>query len=335
MMPQSNMGSWARTAGVLVLAIAAPFVLSSFATFQLATALSYAPAVLGLVIITGLAGQLALGNGAFFALGAYTTAVLVKTYGFPYWATFPIAAILSLALGVLVGIPSLRLRGHFLAALTLTIAVAAPQIIKYFDWLTNGVRGINVILPDPPEWLGIDANQRAYYVALLVTIASFIATYSVRNSRLGRALRGIQENELVATSLGVNIARLKVAAFGFSTLLAGLGGSCFTITVGYVAPENFTIGLATLLIIGLVIGGKTSEWGAIIGSLFIVILPIYTGRIDPALSGLCFAIAVVITILLLPGGLVSLPGRLMRGAQSLPRVFSSHRRASRNLENAS
>ena len=325
---------WIGTAAALAAAIAAPFVLSSFATFQLATTFSYAPAVLGLVIITGLAGQVALGNGAFFALGAYATAILVKTYGFPYWATFPIAAVLALVTGLLIGIPSLRLRGHFLAALTLTIAVAAPQVIKHFAWLTNGVRGINVILPDPPEWLGIDATQRAYFVALLVTIVTFATTFALRNSRIGRALRAIQENELVATSLGINVARLKVAAFGYSTLLAGLGGSCFTVTVGYVAPENFTIGLAALLIIGLVIGGKTSEWGAVIGSLFIVVLPIYAGRIDPALSGLCFAVAVVLTILLLPGGLVSLPGRLARGARWLPRSLSSLR-SRRKLENAS
>ena len=105
-------------------------------------------------------------------------------------------------------------------------------------------------------------------------------------------------------------------------------------TVGYVAPENFTIGLAALLIIGLVIGGKTSEWGAVIGSLFIVLLPIYAGRIDPALSGLCFAVAVVLTILLLPGGLVSLPGRLALGVRWLPRSLSSLR-SRRKLENAS
>lgn len=327
-------GTWIGSAVVLAAAIVAPFVLSSFATFQLATTFSYAPAVLGLVVITGLAGQLALGNGAFFALGAYATAILVQTYDFPYWATFPIAGLLSLVLGVLIGIPSLRLRGHFLAALTLTIAVAAPQIIKHFSSLTGGVRGINVVLPDPPEWLGIDATERSYYVALFVTVLCFIATYGVRNSRVGRALIAIQQNELVATSLGINVARMKVFAFGFSTLLAGFGGSCFTVTVGYVAPENFTIGLACLLIIGLVIGGKTSEWGAVIGSLFIVLLPLYAGRIDPALSGLCFAVAVILTILLLPGGLVSLPARLTRGFHALCQLFGLVR-SSRKLENVS
>lgn len=317
--------SVARIAGfalVLITAIGAPFFLGSFATFQLATALSYAPAVLGLVVITGLTGQLALGNGAFFAVGAYTTAILVQTYGWPFWATFPVSGLIALVSGILLGIPGLRLSGHFLAALTLTIAVVAPQVIKYFDGLTNGVRGINVVLSDPPEWLGISSTQQAYFVALVVTVFAFASTYAIRNSRIGRALQAIQENELVATSLGINVAYFKVAAFGYSTLLAGLGGSSFTVAVGYVAPENFTIGLATLLIIALVIGGKTSEWGALIGSLFIVLLPLYAGRIDPALSGLCFAVAVIVTILALPDGLVGLPRGFLRWAGWLKRFFS-------------
>ncbi len=301
------------TLAVLALAVAAPFVLSSFAVFQLATVLTYAPAVLGLVIITGLTGQRALGNGAFFALGAYTTAILVQSYGWPFWATFPVAGVLALVGGILFGIPGLRLRGHFLAVLTLSIAVAAPQVIKHFEGLTNGASGISVFLPEPPAWLGMDNTQAAYFVALIVTVLAFAMTRALRLSRVGRALEAIRENELVAASLGINVAYFKVIAFGYSTLLAGLGGSAFTISVGFVAPENFTIGLAALLIIALVVGGKKSEWGAVIGSLFIVILPLYAGSIAPAVAGVCFAVVVILFILLLPEGMAGLPQRISRG----------------------
>ncbi len=300
---------------ILALAIAAPFTLSSFMTFQLAAVLTYAPAVLGLVIITGLTGQLALGNGAFFAVGAYTTAILVQTYGWPFWATFPVAAAISFAGGVLFGIPGLRLRGHFLAVLTLSIAVAVPQVIKHFEGLTKGASGMSVFLPDPPAWLGMDSTQMAYFVALAVTVLAFVMTRALRVSRIGRALEAVRDNELVAVSLGINAAYFKVAAFGYSTLLAGLGGSAFTVSVGFVAPENFTIDLAAFLIIALVVGGKKSEWGALIGSLFIVVVPLYAGSIAPALSGLCFAAAVILFILLLPEGMAGLPRRVVRGYQ--------------------
>ena len=314
MKPTPMFGSL-TTVVILVLALAAPFLLSSFMVFQLASVLAYAPAVLGLLVITGLTGQLALGNGAFFAVGAYTTAILVQGYGWPFWATFPVAGALAFVGGILFGIPGLRLSGHFLAVLTLSIAVAAPQVIKHFDGLTGGASGISVFLPELPEWLGIDNTQAAYFVALVVTVLAFVMTRALRLSRVGRALEAIRDNELVASSLGINVAWFKVAAFGYSTLLAGLGGSAFTVSVGFVAPESFTIGLAALLIIALVVGGKKSEWGAVIGSAFIVVLPLYAGSIAPAVAGVCFAVVVILFILLLPEGMVGLPRLVVRGYQ--------------------
>jgi branched-chain amino acid transport system permease protein len=297
---------------VLAAGVGAPFVLSSYTTFQLATALSYLPALLGLVVITGLGGQIALGNGAFFALGAYTTAVLVKTYGWNYVATLPVAAALSLVVGLVIGVPSLRLRGHFLAVLTLGLAVVAPQVFKHFQSVTNGVGGLGIFLADPPKWAHIDATQRNYLIALVIAALAFASTRGLTRGHVGRALRAIRDNEAVAVSFGTNIARLKIAAFTYSAALAGLGGGVFAIVVGFVAPDNFMLGFAALLIIGLVLGGKDSEWGAVVGSLLVVGVPLYAAKIDQAASGLVFALMVLGATFAAPAGAVGLVRRVRR-----------------------
>jgi branched-chain amino acid transport system permease protein len=304
----------ARAVPLVILAAGAavPFCVGSYATFQAATALSYMPALLGLTVITGLAGQIALGNGAFFALGAYTTAALVKHYDCNAIVTLPAAAIVPFVAGALLGIPSLRLRGHFLAVLTLTVAVAAPQLLKHFEALTNGVSGLSVVVADPPAWLGLDATQCNYFIALVVAAIAFTATRGISRGHIGRALRALRDNEIVAASFGVEVARLKIVALAYSAALAGLGGGVFAIVVGFIAPENFTIEFAALLIIGLVLGGKSSEWGALIGSLLVVGVPIYAAKVAQTLSGVTFAVLVIGAIFVAPTGLVGLADRLTR-----------------------
>ncbi len=294
---------------VVAAAAALPFALSSYATFQVATALCYLPALLGLTVITGLAGQIALGNGAFFAVGAYTTAILVKQYDWNALVTLPVAAAVAFAVGIVLGIPSLRLRGHFLAVLTLSVAVAAPQLIKHFDILTNGVSRLTIALGDPPAWLGIDANQRNYFIALVVATTAFVATRGITSGHIGRALRAIRDNEIVAASFGAEIARLKIGALAYSAALAGVGGGVFAIVVGFIAPEDFTIGFAALLIIGLVLGGKASEWGAVFGSGLVVAVPLYAAKIDHTTSGVIFAVLVIGAIFVAPTGLVGFADR--------------------------
>jgi branched-chain amino acid transport system permease protein len=294
----------------LAVGIAAPFLLDSYATFQLATALSYLPALLGLVVITGLGGQIALGNGAFFALGAYTTGILVKSYGWNGLATLPAAGLVCFAVGTLLGIPSLRLRGHFLAVLTLCLAVVAPQVFKHFESITGGVTGLGVFLADPPSWLHIDATQRNYLVALAVAALTFAATRAVIHGHIGRALRAVRDNEAIAASLGANVTRLKIAAFAYSAALAGFGGGVFTIVIGFIAPDNFTLGFAALLIIGLVLGGKDSEWGAVNGCLLVVGIPLYAAKINQTASGLVFALLVIAATFLAPAGIVGVVRRV-------------------------
>jgi branched-chain amino acid transport system permease protein len=297
---------------VLAAGVMAPFCVGSYATFQAATALSYVPALLGLTVITGLAGQIALGNGAFFALGAYTTAALVTHYHCNAIATLPLAAIVPFIAGVLLGIPSLRLHGHFLAVLTLTVAVAAPQLLKHFEAVTNGVNGLSIVVDDPPAWLGLDATQRNYFIALAVAVVSFTATHGISSGHIGRALRALRDNEIIAASFGVEIARLKILALAYSAALAGLGGGVFAIVVGFIAPENFTIEFTALLIIGLVLGGKSSEWGALVGSALVVGVPLYAAKVAQTMSGVTFAVLVIGAVFVAPTGIVGLVDRLAR-----------------------
>jgi branched-chain amino acid transport system permease protein len=297
---------------ILAAGAIAPFCVGSYATFQAATALSYVPALLGLTVITGLAGQIALGNGAFFALGAYTTAALVTHYHCNAIATLPLAAIVPFIAGVLLGIPSLRLHGHFLAVLTLTVAVAAPQLLKHFEAVTNGVNGLSIALDDPPAWLGLDATQRSYFIALAVAAVSFTATRGISSGHIGRALRALRDNEIIAASFGVEIARLKILALAYSAALAGLGGGVFAIVVGFIAPENFTIEFTALLIIGLVLGGKSSEWGALVGSALVVAVPLYAAKVAQTVSGVTFAVLVIGAVFVAPTGIVGLVDRLAR-----------------------
>lgn len=301
----------ARVAPWLLLATGAlaPFVLDGYTGYQFAVALAYAPALLGLVVITGLAGQVALGNGAFFALGAYATAILTQSHGWPVLATLPVAIALCLLVGALVGLPTLRLRGHFLAVLTLSIAVAFPQLLKHFEGLTQGVRGINLVLADPPAWTHLDTAQLQQLLALAVVALSLAATRALVRSHVGRALRAVRDNEQVAAAFGVDVARLKIAAFAYSAALAGLGGGVFAAVVGFVAPDDFSIGFAAMLIIGLVLGGKESIWGALIGSALIVAIPLYAARIDQAASGLLFAVLVSASIFVAPFGVAGFARR--------------------------
>ncbi len=157
---------------LIVLAAALPFVLSKYHVFELTMAMIYAIAVLGLNILTGYNGQISLGHGAFFAVGAYTAAILMHRYGVPYWATLPPAALICFVLGVLFGLPALRFEGPYLALVTLAMALATPQLLKYFDTWTGGQQGINLVKPMPPAGLGIDRDRWLYLVALVVLLVA-------------------------------------------------------------------------------------------------------------------------------------------------------------------
>lgn len=270
---------------VLLVAIAASLVLlggkngmiSNFHFLQLSLVLVYAIAVLGLNLLTGFNGQISLGHGAFFAIGAYTAAILIDRYNVPYYLTLPAAAIICFVAGYLFGLPALRLEGHYLALATFALATAVPQILKYrhIEGLTGGVQGINLIKPDAPFGLPLSSDQWMYLVVLAVAVLMFWLARNLLNSRPGRALVAIRDQPLAAITMGIDIARYKATTFGISAVFVGLAGALHAIIFEYVAPDSFRLDLSIAILVGAVVGGIASLPGALIGGAFVQVIDKY------------------------------------------------------------
>ena len=296
--------------GVLVL-IVLPFVLTDFRTVQLATVGAYFVAILGLDVLTGHSGQISLGHGAFMAVGAYTTAILMANHGVRDVWTIPIAAGVAGVIGLLAGVPALRLSGLYLALATFGIAVVLPTILKKFDHFTGGSTGIT-LFGKPAQtghgvgiW-GLTNNQWLYALTWTVGAVVFLIAWWLLDSRFGRSLRAIRDSELAATAYGVNRAKYKVLAFGVSAAFAGVAGALFAINVAYVAPDTFPIQLSLYLLVGAVVGFFGSIWGAVFGALLIQFLPDIVGlipHVDTKQAGpttLFFGLVLVVLMLVLP-----------------------------------
>jgi hypothetical protein len=205
---------WAWVLGIVggVALICAPFLMKNYRVFQLNLVMIYAVAVLGLNLLTGYSGQISLGHGAFYAVGAYTAAILMDRFGVPYWATLPIAAVLCLVLGYLMGFPALRLGGHYLALATFALALAVPQLLKYKgieEW-TGGVQGIVLMKPQPPfefSMFGekLSEDRWLYFFILFVTIIMFVLMWNLMRGRVGRAIVAIRDHPIAAAAMGVNL----------------------------------------------------------------------------------------------------------------------------------
>jgi branched-chain amino acid transport system permease protein len=296
--------------GVAVLAVL-PFVLTDFRTVQLATVGAYFIAILGLDVLTGHSGQISLGHGAFMAVGAYTTAILMANHGVRDLWTIPIAAGVAGGIGLLAGVPALRLSGLYLALATFGIAVVLPTILKKFDHFTGGSTGI-ALFGKPSQtghgggiW-GLTNNQWLYALTWTVGGFVFLIAWWLLDSRFGRSLRAIRDSELAAAASGVNRAKYKVLAFGVSAAFAGIAGALFAINVAYVAPDTFPIQLSLYLLVGAVVGFFGSIWGAALGALLIQFLPDVVGlipHVDTKQAGpttLFFGLVLVVLMLVLP-----------------------------------
>ena len=296
--------------GVVVIVVL-PFVLTDFRTVQLATVGAYFIAILGLDVLTGHSGQISLGHGAFMAVGAYTTAILMSNHGVRDLWTIPIAAGVAGVIGLLAGVPALRLSGLYLALATFGIAVVLPTILKKFDHFTGGSTGIT-LFGKPTQtghgvgvW-GLTNNQWLYALTWTIGGLVFLIAWWLLDSRFGRSLRAIRDSELAATASGVNRAKYKVLAFGVSAAFAGIAGALFAINVAYVAPDTFPIQLSLYLLVGAVVGFFGSIWGAALGALLIQFLPDIVGlipHVDTKQAGpttFFFGLVLVVLMLVLP-----------------------------------
>jgi branched-chain amino acid transport system permease protein len=291
-------------AALIVLAALLPFALSKYHVFELTMVMIYAIAVLGLNILTGYNGQISLGHGGFFAAGAYTAAILMHRYGVPYWATLPPAALICFVLGVLFGLPALRFEGPYLALVTLAMALAMPQLLKYFDTWTGGQQGINLVKPLPPSWLGLDRDRWLYFVAFVALLLAIRVAANMLNGRTGRALVAIRDHPIAAAAMGINTARYKTIAFGTSTLFTGVAGALSAVVIGYVAPESFSLFLSISFLVGSAVGGIATIGGAIVGGFFIQFVPNLANDISDAAPWAIYGLAMLFFMYAMPRGVV-------------------------------
>ena len=312
---------WAILIGIF-LALVLPLVVSNFAVFQMTQVLVYAIAVLGLNLLTGYNGQFSLGHSAFYALGAYTAAIMIDRYDFAlYWTIIP-AGIICFIGGFLFGLPALRLDGLYLALATFALAVATPQLLKYehFEEFTGGVQGIDVFKPDSPvEWL--NADQFLYYFVLFCGVLLIIGAWNLVRGRTGRAMIAIRDNPIAAKTMGINTSLYKSTTFGVSGAYTGMAGALGAIVAEYVAPDSFTFFLAVWFLVGMVVGGLASIPAAIAGGIFILYIPNVSEWViaqffgnDPsakALIWVAFGLFLIFTVYVVPNGLAGLIRRFV------------------------
>ncbi len=296
-----------RRAGLLALiglACVLPLALSDFRVFQLTQAMVFAIALLGLNMLTGYNGQISLGHGAFYAIGAYTAAVLMDQWDVAYYLTLPAAGLLCLVIGFLFGLPALRLHGLYLAVATLALALAVPQILKYdaFEEWTGGVQGIVLLKPEAPFGLPLSEDQWLYFFTLAVLLVMFLAAWNLLRGRIGRAIVAIRDHHICAATMGINTALYKSLTFGVSALYTGVAGALGAIVVQFVAPDSFHLFLSITFLVGIVVGGLASISGAVYGGLFILFIPNVAQEISDAAPWAIYGIFLLVFMYLMPRG---------------------------------
>jgi branched-chain amino acid transport system permease protein len=297
---------------LLAFAIALPFFLKDFFVFQLTQALAYAIALLGLNMLTGFNGQISLGHGAFYAIGAYTAAILMDKFGLPYWITFVIAAALCLVIGFLFGLPALRLEGHYLALATFALAVAVPQLLKHKrleEW-TGGVQGILITKPDAPFGLPLSQDRWLYFLTLAIAVGLFVLSWNLLRGPVGRAIVAIRDHPIAAQAMGINTALYKSLTFGVSAMYTGVAGAIGAIAVAFVAPDSFNVFLSISFLVGVVIGGLGTISGALFGALFIQFVPNLASKVSDCAPWAIYGIFTIGFMYLMPIGVAGLIGRL-------------------------
>lgn len=237
------------------------------------TTLLYIMLALGLNIVVGLAGLLDLGYIAFYAVGAYSAAILTTRFGWPIWGAFPVGMGAAVVAGIALGFPTLRLRGDYLAIVTLGFGEIIRIALNNLDALTNGPKGISGVAK--PILFGTELRQMdyLYYMALVLLVLTYWMIYNLQHSALGRAWVAIRENEMAAAAMGVNTTRTKLLAFALGASFAGLAGVFFASKMGFVSPESFTLMESVIVVAMVVLGGIGNLPGVILGAVLLALLP--------------------------------------------------------------
>jgi branched-chain amino acid transport system permease protein len=272
----------------------------------------------GLNLLTGYTGQISLGHGAFMGVGAYTSSILFMKAGWPFWLSLPAAGLVTAGVGMIFGVPSLRLRGLYLAIATMAAQFIIEYAMRNWTSLTGGSAGLNV---DRPSFLGfaLDTDRSYYYLILVLAIASTLFLKNLLRTKTGRAMVAIRDRYLSAEIMGVNLFKYRLLAFGISSFYVGVAGGLFAHYNLVVSDEAFTIGLSIQYLAMVIIGGLGHVLGAIFGTIFMVLLPevlripteilsnIYPNifAIFGTLRELVFGLVIVLFLIFEPDGLAA------------------------------
>jgi len=264
---------WVVLGAILILALVFPLVTGRYEHDVAISVLIYICLGLGLNIVVGLAGLLDLGYIAFYGVGAYTYALMSLHFGFSFWVCLPIAAVLASIAGCIIGYPTLRMRGDYLAIVTLGFGEIVRLILNNWMELTNGPNGI-LSIPRPEIFgMSLKSLSSLYYVILVIAVFTILAVYRLNYSRIGRAWEAIREDETAAELMGVNTFLLKLLAYAMGASFAGFAGAFFAARMRFVGPESFSFLESAMVLAMVVLGGMGSIPGVILGVLALVALP--------------------------------------------------------------
>lgn len=294
-----------------VLLLAAPPFLKNYGVYLLTYWLVFVIATMGLNLTVGYAGQKSLGHAAFFGIGAYTVAILMKA-GFSWWLGAPAAALLCFAVGLAVGFPALRVQTIYLAFATLGFNTAVWLLIRNEEWLTGGTFGINNIARPSLLGFSLEGNRPYYYFVLAVTVILSLLLLGLLRSPWGKAFTALRDNPIRAESLGIDIRAYTLLSFAIGAAYAGIAGALFASLVQFIEPAPFAVGASIMMYLMVVMGGPGYFFGPVLGAAMGVVIPEWIRDVPGAANWYLplFGAAVVVLMVWLPDGLLSLPDRI-------------------------
>jgi branched-chain amino acid transport system permease protein len=306
--------------GLLLLIL--PQFLKNYGLHNLTTWLVFVIATMGLNLTVGYAGQKSLGHAAFFGIGAYTVAIMMKA-GISFWVGVPSAMALCFVLGIIVGFPALRVQAIYLAFATLGFNTAIWLVFRNEEWLTGGTFGINNIARPSLFGFELDSNLKFYYFVLVVAVLMALALWYLLRSPWGRAFQALRDNPIRAESLGVNVQMYTLNAFAIGAVYAGVAGALFACQTEFIDPSPFGVGASIMMYLMVVIGGPGYFFGPLLGAAVGVLVPEWL-RVAQGWYLFIFGLGVVALMLWLPEGLLSWPEQRRARKLATQRAADQH-----------
>jgi branched-chain amino acid transport system permease protein len=295
--------------GVALAAFAVlPFGLNRYGLYLATLWCVYLMAAMGLNLVVGYAGQMSIGHAAFFGIGAYVAAILLKA-DVSFWLALPAAAIVCFIVGLALGFPALRVQHHYLAFATLGFNVLVYLFFRNEEWLTGGTYGISGIQRPSLFGFSLDRSLVFFYFVYASTLVLALVLAWILRSPWGRAFAALRDNPIRAESLGINITAYTLLAFAIGGVFAGIGGVYFAALVQYIEPGPFHLTTSLMMLLMVIVGGAGRFFGPVAGSIVVILLPEWL-RFAQDWYLAVFGFAVVATMVWLPGGLLSIPERL-------------------------